>query len=109
MTTNVAKLVNERTAELHRRGTHGPATYHELAVDPSIPANLEVEDICAITGDTPSGLKQRRQRGQAPAFLRLSGKRVVYPRFDFFMWLADRYVVRRAARAADTYAHQPSN
>jgi hypothetical protein len=43
--------------------------------------------------------KQRRQRGLQPAFIRMNGKRILYPRFELFTWLRDRYVARDTQQA----------
>ncbi|TWA15964.1 hypothetical protein FB004_11945 [Sinorhizobium medicae] len=102
-TTEVAELVNERMAHFNQQGIHGEAVYDALAVDPNLPMLFDPPDIEAISGDTRIALKFRRHRGQPPSFLRLSGKRVAYPRFELFQWLKARYVGRSSNKASEGY------
>ena len=102
-TTEVAELVNERMAHFNQQGIHGEAVYDALAVDPNLPMLFDPADVEAISGDTQVALKFRRHRGQSPSFLRLSGKRVAYPRYEYFMHLKARYVGRSSKRAAEGY------
>lgn len=102
-TTEVADLVNQRMAHFNQQGVYGAKVYDALSTDTELPMQFETPDIEGISGDTPVAMKFRRHRGQPPPFLRLSGKRVVYPRFEFFQWLKDRYVSRSSKKASEGY------
>ncbi|MQX70044.1 hypothetical protein [Sinorhizobium meliloti] len=102
-TTEIAALVNKRMAHFNQQGLYGAEVYDALSTDTELPMQLETADIEGISGDTPVALKFRRHRGQPPPFLKLSGKRVVYPRFEYFQWLKDRYVSRTSKKAAEDY------
>lgn len=106
-TPSTAELVQARIVHWHREGKHGGELYAALAEDVELPSFFPVPAVCEVTGETETGLKQRRQRGQSPSFVRLSGRRVVYPRLDLFLWLKDRYVGRKSPRASAEYVRQP--
>ncbi|WP_457583149.1 hypothetical protein [Ensifer canadensis] len=108
MKTEVSQLVNERMADWHAQGFHGAAVYDALSTDPALPMYLEPEDVAAISGDSESALKARRYRGQPPAFIRASGAKIRYPRYEYFQWLKVRFVPRTEQVAATRYINQPA-
>lgn len=108
MQTEIAKLVNERMADWHRQGVHGAAVYDALSTDTELPMYLDPEDVAAISGDSEVALKARRYRGQPPPFIKASGAKIRYPRFEYFQWLKIRFVPRAERSAPERYINQPA-
>jgi hypothetical protein len=91
-----ARAFNTRLSFWTSQGLSGAAVYEQLAHDDELPPFFDPDDIAAIEGVLPSAVKKARNRGTGPAFLRMSGKIVKYPRADYCRHLAAKYV-RRAA------------
>lgn len=106
---DVSATISMLMAEYQARGISGSAAYAALADEPRLPLHLTVPQVMAITHDSEVALKMRRQRGQAPSFIKLTPATVLYPRRDLFLWLASRYVTRTPKSAAAEYAHQPED
>ncbi|WP_312361941.1 hypothetical protein [Ensifer sp.] len=87
---NIVDRVNRRIAYWHEQGFHGPETYLKLATDTELPAEIEEDDAGQLAGIEKNGMKSRRSRNQPPPYLK-KGKYPVYPRYEFFTWIASQY------------------
>jgi hypothetical protein len=96
MTSN-SFLFSQRQAYWTAQGYKGRAVYDQLATDAELPPQFTQSDITEISGLSSFALKQRRARGMAPAFLRLSSQFVRYPREALCSWLAEMYHSQSAA------------
>jgi hypothetical protein len=94
--TSAARAFNARISHWTAQGLSGAALYERLASDDELPSFFDPEDIAAIQGVQPGAVKKARHRGTGPAFVRLSGKIVRYPRADYCMHLASKFVARAA-------------
>jgi hypothetical protein len=96
MENQAARAFSSRVAYWTSQGLSGSALYERLAYDETLPTFFDPEDIAAIQDVQIGAVKKARHRGTGPAFMRLSGKLVRYPRPDFCTYLASKFV-RRAA------------
>lgn len=99
----VIARIAERSAHWTSQGYFGARLYERLASDSELPENLDGKVIAGLENKQPSALAQQRKQGQGPSFLRLSANYVTYPRSSYFMYLADRFVERRPAKAQREY------
>lgn len=87
-------LLIERDKHWRAQGLEGADFYMALADDEALPQVLFTEDISYMSGFTEGAMEKRRQSGMAPPFLKLGRRQVRYPRREFFVWMASRYVAR---------------
>ena len=105
---SIIRLFAERSAYWTSQGYHGAAVYDALGNDPTLPENFEPEVAAAIVNLLPSGLKDRRKRGDPPSFIRVGQNAVIYPRHAYCQWLKARFVERSPPSAADEYTQVPA-
>ena len=106
--TSVIRLFAERSAFWTNQGCHGGQLYDQLGADAELPENFDPAVAAAIINMLPSGLKDRRKRGDPPGFLRLAQNKIVYPRSEFCRWLKARFVERSPPSAAGEYTQVPA-
>lgn len=93
-----AQKFAERQAFWIAQGVTGREVYERLAADPLLPLFYDDRALSAIAGLSPHALRQRRSRGQEPAFMRLSQRCVRYPRASSLQWLAQMFHGRSAVK-----------
>lgn len=65
--------------------------YRAMLADPEVPHHFSPQEASEITGLTVMALRQRRVRGQAPAFIERAGKSISYTKPSLLAVLIDGY------------------
>lgn len=84
-----SRKFRERHAFHVGAGLRGREVFRVLASDKSLPALLSVKDVAAITRLTPEALRSRRNRNQAPDWVRPHPRSIFYPIDSVCLWLAE--------------------
>ncbi|MCG6115229.1 MAG: hypothetical protein MEQ84_08520 [Mesorhizobium sp.] len=92
MTSKAVCAFSARLAYWTSQGLNGAALYERLATDDELPAVFDPNEVAAIWGIKPLSLKRARMRGTGPSYMRVTERKIRYPRAELCRYLASRFV-----------------